>query len=157
ALPIYAGHHLGAEGLVDLEAIDILDGDAGLVADRLDRRHRSDPHYLRPHADAGAGDDACQRLLPAAVQIVSGHHDGRRGTVDHSGTVAAGLHAAESRPDFRQHLHRRRPDMGVFRYLRRLAAEPDAALVVAREFEFLAGHRRDLASQKAALFRPAGT
>ncbi len=59
-----AGHDLGAEGLVDLEAADLVERQPGAVQHRLDRRHRADAHDLRRHADGGAGQNARQRLLP---------------------------------------------------------------------------------------------
>ena len=58
-----AGHHLRAERLVDLEAVDVGELQAGALEHRLDRRHRADAHDLRRHADRRARDDARERRL----------------------------------------------------------------------------------------------
>src|SRR5690606_22644782 len=48
-----AGEQLRAEGLVDLEAGDIIEPQPGGLEDGADRRRRSDPHQRRRHADRG--------------------------------------------------------------------------------------------------------
>ena len=65
-----AGHDLGAERLVDLEAVDVGELEPGALQHRLDRRHRADAHDLRRHADRGAGDDARERRLAGLLRVV---------------------------------------------------------------------------------------
>ena len=56
-----AGHDLGAERLVDLEAVDVVELEAGAFQHRPDRRHRADAHDLGRHADRRAGKNARER------------------------------------------------------------------------------------------------
>ena len=59
-----AGHHLRAEGLVDLDAVDIGQFQAGAFEHRLDRRHRADPHNFRRHADGSTATMRASGVLP---------------------------------------------------------------------------------------------
>jgi len=145
-----AGHHLGAERLVDLEAIDVGKFMAGALEHRFDGGNRADAHDLRRHAHSGAGDDARERKLAGSLCVIAGGDQRRRRAVDDRRGIAAGLHAAKRGWNFRQHLDWRWADMGVGAKLLP-ALELERARLKAFPFEGLALHRRDLAGEKARL------
>ena len=61
-----AGHDLRAEGLVDLEAVDVDELEPGALQHRLDRGHRADAHDLRRHADRRAATRRASGVLPCS-------------------------------------------------------------------------------------------
>jgi hypothetical protein len=77
-----ARHHLRAERFVDLETIDIRKLEAGALEHGLDRRHRADAHDFRRHAHGGAGENARERGLAAALDVIGGGDERRRRAVD---------------------------------------------------------------------------
>src|SRR5215470_1609088 len=87
-----AGHDLCSERLVDLEAVDVGELQAGALEHGLDRRHRADAHDFRRHADRSAGHDARERSLAGGLDVIGGSDQRRRRAVDDGGGIAAGLH-----------------------------------------------------------------
>ena len=61
-----AGQGLRAERLVDLDAVDLVERQAGGVEHGADGGRRADAHDLGRHADAGAGDGCARAALPFA-------------------------------------------------------------------------------------------
>ena len=147
-----AGHDLRAEGLVDLEAVDVGQLEAGALEHGLDRRHRADAHDLRRHAHGRAGDDAGKRRLAGCLDVIGGGDQRRRGAIDDGRGIAAGLHAAESRPDGRQRFERGGADVGVGGELLG-ASDLELARLVARALECLGLQRDDLAGEETRFLR----
>src|SRR5450759_1828375 len=84
-----ASHHLRAEGLVDLEAIDVSELAASAGQHSLNCRHRADTHHRGRHADRGAGKNARQWLLAESARIIArADQDRRRAVDDGRGTVS---------------------------------------------------------------------
>jgi hypothetical protein len=90
--------------------------------------------------------------LPDFLDIIGGGDQRRGRAVDDGRGIAAGLHAAEARPDGGERLHRRRTHMGIGAKLLG-ALELELTRAQPRAFEGLAFHRRDLAAQKAGFLR----
>ena len=151
-----AGHHLRAERLVDLEAVDVGERQPGLLDCRLDRRHRADAHDLGRHAGRRARDEARERRLALLLRITCRGDERRRRAIDDGRRIAAGLHAAEGGADLGELLDRRRAHVRVVIDRLGVARQPDAARIVALAREFLRVHRRDLAGEEARLLRLHG-
>ena len=84
---------LGRERLVDLEHVDVFQAQAGLLEQRLHRRHRADAHVLRVHAGVAVGHQPAHRLQAALLGQAALHqHHRRRRVVDARGV--AGRHGA---------------------------------------------------------------
>src|SRR6516165_6550308 len=60
--PLFTGEHLRGKGLIQLEKIDILERELGLLQHRLNRRNRSDEDVFRRHAAGRVSNNARQRL-----------------------------------------------------------------------------------------------
>ena len=104
-------HHrqrLGRERLVDLEHVDVLQVQAGLLEQRLHRRHRADAHVLRVDAGVAVAHQPAQRLQPALLGQAALHQHHRRRRVVDAGGVAGGHGAVrvEHRLEPGQLLHR---------------------------------------------------
>src|SRR5262249_55143714 len=108
-----ARHHLRAERFVDFEAIDIRKLKIGTLEHGLDRRHRADAHDVRRYAHGGAGENARERGLAAALDVVGGGDERRRRAVDDGRGIAAGLHPAEGGADSGERRERGRAHMGI--------------------------------------------
>src|SRR5205809_904576 len=82
------GEDLAGEGLVDLDQIDVVQGEAGALQRDLRGRNRADAHDVRIAAGDAPGDDAAEGLL---VSGVFGGSDGDHGgAVDDAAGVAGG-------------------------------------------------------------------
>src|SRR5215831_10112963 len=143
-----ARHHLRAERFVDFEAIDIRKLEAGALEHGLDRRHRADAHDVRRYAHGGAGDNARERGLATALDVVGGGYDRRRRAVDDGRGIAAGLHPAEGGADGGERRERGGAHMGVGGKLVQ-ALELERARPIGRALERLALDRRNLAGEEA--------
>ena len=65
---------LRGEGFVQLEEIDVSDGEPGAVKQLADRRHRAQAHHPRVDAGARAAEDAGDGIETAAVGFVDDQH-----------------------------------------------------------------------------------
>ena len=85
-----AGDGLGGEGLVQLDDVEIADGEAEALQQLLRRRHRPDPHDPRRHAGRGHAQHPCPRRQPVALGRRSrGEQQSRRPIIDARG-IAGG-------------------------------------------------------------------
>src|SRR6185437_2051586 len=87
--------HHGGEGLVQLEQVDVVDGQTGAVEHLLGRGGRAGQHDHRVGAAGRGGDDA--RPRGQALRFAGGlgaDHD-QRGAVDDPGGVTAGVHVVD--------------------------------------------------------------
>ena len=111
------GQHLGRERLVQLDEIDVVEGEPGARQRLPDRGHRSDPETLRLHAGGGVGDESGERLEPGPLgPFPRRDHDGG-GAVAHLRRVAGGHRALDVKrgPQAAEDLQRRiaaRPFVG---------------------------------------------
>jgi hypothetical protein len=102
------GDHLGGERLVDLEEVDVVDGQAGAAQGLLRRLDRAEAHDLGRQAGDAGRDDAGERgeAELACLGVAHDHHRG--GAVVERAAVAGGDQAvgAEDRLEARDALHR---------------------------------------------------
>ena len=109
AVVLEEGEHLHGERLVDLEGLDVVDGQAGQPQRLLGRRDRAGAHHLGLDADEGVGDQA---HLHGEAELARGLLVGqqrRGGTVVDARRVAGGDVAvrAERGLEAGERLHRR--------------------------------------------------
>ena len=89
ALP---GQHHGGEGLVDLEEIDLLELEPGLLEHALGGRDGPGQHDGRIHAGQGGGHEARARREPKGLGAGLGHDEERGGAVGDLRRVACRHH-----------------------------------------------------------------
>src|SRR5690554_1182189 len=85
-----AREDLGGERFVDLDDIDILDGEPGARQRLLRSRNGPDAHDLRRHAGGGAGEDARKRLHARLLADLARADEERDRPVVYAGCVAGG-------------------------------------------------------------------
>ena len=85
-----AGEHLGGERLVELDQVDLVEGEPGAVEGRGGRGDRADAHHLGADAGDGPRLQGEQRAQPAALGLLAGGHDAHRGAVVLAAGVAGG-------------------------------------------------------------------
>src|SRR5262249_44954792 len=144
-----AGDDLGAERLVDLDAVDLVETEAGPFQERADRRRGADAHDLRRTADGEGPDQPGERRLALSLEEGAAGDDDPGGAVDHAGGIAPRLHAAEGRTELGERLARGRAGMGVLAEAFDLAVERDRAGLTARAIESLRRNGDDLVLEKA--------
>ena len=86
--------HLGGEGLVQLDRVDVADRHPGPVEDLLDRADRGHAHQLRLVAVGGGGDDPGARGQAQLLGLGVAHQQHRGGAVVERAGVAGGDAAA---------------------------------------------------------------
>src|ERR1044072_5366239 len=67
-----AGEHLRGEGLVELDQVDLLEGETGRVERAGNRQRRADPHVGGVDAGDAEGDDAGERVGAEALRAPPG-------------------------------------------------------------------------------------
>src|SRR6202045_489269 len=72
--PPLAGPDRGGEPLVNLDHVDVVDREAGLLQQRLNRRDRAEPHDLRADRGARRADDPRARLEAELLGALVAHH-----------------------------------------------------------------------------------
>ncbi len=97
--PAQTGENLGGKGLVDLDHVDVGEGQAGARQRLFRRLDRADPHDPRRHPGDAAGDDAGERLGPGGVAGLAAGDDHRhRAVIDARGVAGGGDAALLQRP-----------------------------------------------------------
>ena len=86
--------HLGGEGLVQLDRVDVVDRHPGPVEDLLDRADRRHAHVLGLVAEGGGGDDPGARGQAQLLGLGVAHQQHRGGAVVERAGVAGGDAAA---------------------------------------------------------------
>src|SRR5215211_6461521 len=75
----YHGQSLGRERLVELDEVDVVHREPGLLQHLRDGHRRSDAHDLGPDATNGEPDEAGERREPALLGLLPVHNDDRGG------------------------------------------------------------------------------
>src|SRR5690606_8798179 len=84
------GDHLGGERLVDLDQVDVVDGETGAAQRLLRRLDRAEAHDLGGEAGDTGGDDPGQRGQAELAGLGVAHDDQRGGAVVERAAVAGG-------------------------------------------------------------------
>ncbi len=83
---------LGGKGFVELDQLEIVDGQVMAIQKVPDRRHRGETHDRRMAGTASGGDDFGQRRNAQRLGFVGGHdHHGGRPVVDPRGVAGGDL------------------------------------------------------------------
>ena len=104
----FAGDHLRGERLVDLDQVDVGEGQARLLEDLLRRGHRADPHDLGRNPGPAHPRDAGEGLPAFRLGPRLGHEDHRGGSVGDARRVprsdgsTLAEHGGEGREPFRR-------------------------------------------------------
>ena len=105
---------LCGKGLVDFDAIDLLQPQSCVPEHGFYRRHRANTHDFRRHSNRRTANYSRQWPFVRLAHESAGGYQSCRGAIYDAGAVSAGLYAIKHRGQFGQNLDRGGPYVTIF-------------------------------------------